>query len=313
LLKGKKIVITGGAGFIGSNIARMLCCNNFVTIIDNLSTGKLENLSDVMKEVDFIQGDITEMEALRRAFQGADYVLHLAALPSVQRSIEDPVTSNLHNVDGTLKILVAARDCGIRRVVFSSSSAVYGDCPEQPNIETLIQRPMSPYAVTKAAGEHYCKVFNDVYGLETVSLRYFNVFGPGQDPSSQYAAVIPKFLQSISQGRPPTIFGDGEQSRDFVYVADVADANALACVAEKAAGRVINIASGKSTTVNELAEILGEILSKDVKLLHVDHPMPGEIKHSSADISAARKLLGYDPRYDVMSGLRDMIKRSKPL
>jgi len=284
-----------------------------VTIIDNLSTGKLENLSDVMKEVDFIQGDITEMEALRRAFQGADYVLHLAALPSVQRSIEDPVTSNLHNVDGTLKILVAARDCGIRRVVFSSSSAVYGDCPEQPNIETLIQRPMSPYAVTKAAGEHYCKVFNDVYGLETVSLRYFNVFGPGQDPSSQYAAVIPKFLQSISQGRPPTIFGDGEQSRDFVYVADVADANALACVAEKAAGRVINIASGKSTTVNELAEILGEILSKDVKLLHVDHPMPGEIKHSSADISAARKLLGYDPRYDVMSGLRDMIKRSKPL
>ncbi len=312
MLKGKRIVITGGAGFIGSNISRMLCCDNSVAIIDNLSTGKPENLYDVWKEIDFIQGDITEMEALRRAFQGADYVLHLAALPSVQRSIDDPITSNLHNVDGTLKILVAARDCGIRRVVFSSSSAIYGDGPEHPKIETLTPKPMSPYAVTKAAGEHYCKVFNDVYGLETVSLRYFNVFGPGQDPGSQYAAVIPKFLQSISQGRSPTIFGDGEQSRDFVYVADVVDANALACVAENAAGRVINIASGKRTTLNELVEIMGEVLSKDVKPLHVD-PMPGEIKHSSADISAARELLGYEPRYDVRSGLRDMMEKLKPL
>ena len=312
MLEGKRIVITGGAGFIGSNIARMLCSDNSVSIIDNLSTGKLENLSDIKESIDFISGDITEVEALMKAFRSADYVLHLAALPSVQRSIDDPITANLHNVDGTLKVLVAAMDCGVKRVIFSSSSAVYGDGPEQPKIETLIPMPMSPYAVTKVAGEYYCRVFNDIYGLETVSLRYFNVFGPGQDTSSQYAAVIPKFIQSISHGRPLTIYGDGEQSRDFVYVADVAAANALACTAEKAAGRVINIASGKRTTVNELADILGKILSKDVNPLHVDPP-PGEIKHSSADISAARELLGYEPGYDVMSGLKDMIERSKLL
>jgi UDP-glucose 4-epimerase len=271
-----------------------------------MSTGELENIIEIMDDVTFMQEDVADLEALRAAFEGGDYVLHQAALPSVQRSVEDPITSNRNNVDGTLNVLVAARDCGVRRVVFASSSSVYGDSPTLPKVETFQPDPKSPYAVTKLAGEFYCKVFYDIYGLETFSLRYFNVFGPGQSPKSQYSAVIPKFVEAIRSGERPEIYGDGEQSRDFTYVENVVMANVLACEAPRAAGEAINIGCGERVTLNRLLDDLREILHSEIEPIYSD-PRPGDVRHSLADISRARELLGYEPRYSLREGLEKML------
>lgn len=306
IIKEKKIVITGGAGFIGSNLARALCENNEVSVLDNLSTGRYENLSPIIKKIKFIHRDITNLSALHQAFDSADYVLHQAALPSVVRSTADPISSNYNNINGTLNVLVAARDCNIRRVVFASSSSVYGDTPILPKDESFAPNPMSPYAVTKLAGEHYCRVFHEVYGLETVALRYFNVFGPAQDPLSQYAAVIPKFVTALKKNERPVVYGDGEQSRDFTYVENVVNANMRACLSEKAAGKVINIACGERTSINQLLKLLNDLLDSNIKPIFKES-RPGDVKHSLADISQAKRLLGYEPIYNLKTGLMKTI------
>jgi UDP-glucose 4-epimerase len=306
LLKNKKIVITGGAGFIGSNLARSLCEENEVIVIDNLLTGRYENISGIADQIKFVRDDVNNLDMLMSELQSVDYVLHQAALPSVQRSVDDPVTTNRNNIDGMLNVLVAARDCGVKRVVFASSSAIYGDASEMPLRETAPPKPMSPYAVTKLAGEHYCKVFHEVYGLEAVSLRYFNVFGPGQDPSSEYAAVIPKFIKAVKTGGQPVVYGDGGQTRDFVFVADVVRANILACVAPKAAGKAFNIAAGKGISLNQILNTLRIVTSTKNNPIYAD-PRPGDIRDSVADISLAKEILVYEPEVGVEKGLRAML------
>lgn len=303
MLKNKRVVITGGAGFIGSNLARSLFADNEIIVIDNLLTGRYENISDINSKIKFILSDINKLDVLKREFESADYVLHLAAIASVPKSVQDPIAANRNNVDGTLSVLVAARDCGVKRVIFASSSAVYGDASEMPLRETLPPRPLSPYAITKLAGEHYCRIFHEVYGLETVSLRYFNVFGPGQNPSSDYAAVIPKFVKAAQAGEHPTIYGDGEQTRDFVFVQDVVRANILACVAHQAAGKAFNIAAGKGISLNQLLESLSIIFSRRIIPIYAN-PRPCDIKHSLADISLAKDILGYEPKVDIVEGLK---------
>lgn len=263
-------------------------------------------MSDIVTSIKFVEANIVHLEILQREFSSADYVIHLAALPSVQRSIDDPIASNNYNIDGTLNVLVAARDCGVEKVVYASSSAIYGDSPELPKRESFNPDPLSPYAVTKLAGEYYCKLFYNLYGLKTVSLRYFNVFGPRQDPHSDYAAVIPKFIEAFSKGHKPTIFGDGEQTRDFVYVGDIIRANLLACQSDLAAGKVVNIASGTKTSLNQLVAILGEIFNKDVDAVYAKLRQGG-VQHSLADISEAKALLGYEPKYGLENGLKEMI------
>jgi nucleoside-diphosphate-sugar epimerase len=306
VMRDERIVVTGGAGFIGSNIARTLCEENEVIVIDNLLTGRYENISGIADRIKFVRDDVNSLNMLMREFKCVDYILHQAALPSVQRSVDDPVTTNRNNIDGMLNVLVAARDCGVKRVVFASSSAIYGDASEMPLRETVPPKPLSPYAVTKLTGEHYCKVFHEVYGLETVSLRYFNVFGPGQDPSSDYAAVIPKFVKAIKTGGQPMVYGDGEQTRDFVYVKDVVRANVLACESKVAAGNVLNIAAGKGTSLNQLLDTLGIVTSTKMNPIYAD-PRPGDIRDSVADISQAKELLGYGPEVGVEKGLRAML------
>ncbi len=305
-MRGKRVVITGGAGFIGSNIARALCDENEVSVIDDLSTGRLEKIADILERIRFVKGDIKDIDLLRREFESADYVLHQAALPSVQRSVEDPLAVNAANVDGTLSVLIAARDCGVRRVVYASSSAVYGNTQTLPIKESHALRPASPYAVTKLVGEQYCRVFHELYGLETVSLRYFNVFGPGQDPDSEYAAVIPRFISAILNKKQPVVYGDGEQTRDFVYVGDVVRANIMACESSSAVGEAINIATGKPTSLNRLLAVLARVTSRDIEPVYTG-PRPGDVKHSVADISLAGELLGYTPALDLEEGLRRML------
>lgn len=306
MLKNKKIILTGGAGFIGSNIARSLFSDNEVVVIDNMITGRNENISDMTGHIKFIRDDINNLDMLRVEFQSADYVLHLAALPSVHRSFEDPIFANKNNLDGTLSVLVAAKDCGVRRVVFASSSAIYGDSIDMPLRETATPRPLSPYAVTKLASEHYCRVFHEVYGMETVALRYFNVFGPGQNPSSEYAAVIPKFINAIKTGRQPVIYGDGEQTRDFVFVADVVRASILACQASNAAGKTFNIATGKATSLNRLLNAISLAASTRIIPIYSDS-RSGDIRDSLADISLARRILGYAPEVRIEDGLRALL------
>lgn len=306
-LKNKKVVVTGGAGFIGSNIIRAICEENDVTVIDNMSTGRRKNLLGVEGRIRLVECDINDIEMLGREFESADYVLHQAALPSVQRSVIDPLTTNRSNIDGTLAVLVAARDCGVRRVVFASSSAVYGDSPELPKRESSIPRPMSPYAVTKLVGEQYCRVFYEIYGLECVSLRYFNVFGPGQDPASEYAAVIPKFIDAVLSGSRPVVYGDGEQTRDFVYVDDVVRANILACLSPGAPGLAINIGTGCATSLNRLLDAMGRVLKREIRPIYTE-PRPGDVRDSVADISLAREVLGYIPEYGLEDGLNAMLK-----
>jgi len=300
-----KVVVTGGAGFIGSNLAEELSKKHDVIIIDNLSTGRMENLDEIIDKANFIKGSITDQELLRKAFAGADSVFHQAAMPSVQRSIDDPIASNEANVDGTLNVLVAARDCGVGKVVYASSSSVYGDTPTLPKKEDMMPNPKSPYAVSKLAGEYYCRVFSEVYGLSTACLRYFNVYGPRQDPQSQYSAVIPIFVTKILAGEPPIILGDGTQTRDFTFVKDVVTANILAMESE--AEGVFNIACGHRVSLNELAANIMEIADTRLDSIY-DKPRLGDIKDSLADISSARNEMGYEPSFDLNSGLEETIK-----
>jgi UDP-glucose 4-epimerase len=300
-----KVVVTGGAGFIGSNLAGELLKKHDVTVVDNLSTGRMDNLDYIRDEIEFIQGSITDLDLLKKAFISADTVFHQAAIPSVQRSVDNPIVSNEANVDGTLKVLVAARDCGVRKVVYASSSSVYGDTPTLPKREDMKPNPKSPYAVSKLAGEYYCRVFSEVYGLETACLRYFNVYGPRQDPKSQYAAVIPRFVTRVLDHEPPVIFGDGTQTRDFTFVKDVVKANILAMESE--AEGVFNIACGHRVSLNELAGKIMEITGIRLDPIY-DKPRPGDIKDSLADISSARDKLGYEPEFNLNSGLEGTIK-----
>jgi nucleoside-diphosphate-sugar epimerase len=300
----KHYIITGGAGFIGSHLTSALVNKgDRVIVIDNLSTGHLENLSDVMDDIKFIKGDIRDIEFLKKCFRGVEVVFHQAALPSVPRSIKDPIASNASNIDGTLNVLVAARDAGVKRVVCAASSSAYGDTEILPKTEEMPSNPLSPYAVTKYVGELYSRVFSRVYGLETVCLRYFNVFGPRQDPNSQYAAVIPKFIISMSKGESPHIYGDGEQSRDFTYIDNVVEANLLAAYAPSVSGEMFNIACGERNTINELVGKINEIFGTRIEPEY-DSPRPGDVKHSMASIEKANKFLGYRPVVTFQEGLR---------
>lgn len=298
-----KYLVTGGAGFIGSNIAGELVRRaEDVRVLDNLSTGKLENLQGFRDSIDLLTGDLRDVEAVRRAVDGVDYVIHQAALPSVPRSVADPVASNAANVDGTLNLLVAARDAEVKRVVYASSSSAYGDSPTLPKREDMPTDPRSPYAVAKLAGEQYCRVFTSVYGLPTVSLRYFNVFGPRQDPTSQYAAVIPAFITAMRRGDRPVIYGDGHQSRDFTFVSNVVAANLLACERADADGLALNIACGESISLLDLVEKINRLLGTTIEPAF-EPERPGDVKHSLADTSRARHYLGYEPLVTFDEGL----------
>jgi nucleoside-diphosphate-sugar epimerase len=298
-----KVLVTGGGGFIGSHLVeRLLRDGNQVRVLDNFATGHRANLSEVDTEIELIEGDIQSYERVHNAVRGCEVVFHLAALPSVPRSIQDPLTSTATNVTGTLNVLLAARDEGVRRVVFASSSSVYGPQSEYPQREDVAARPISPYAVSKLAAEGYCRAFTQVYGLETVAVRYFNVFGPRQDPRSQYAAVIPKFITSALTGEAPVIYGDGEQSRDFTYIDNTVDGTLLASTAKGVAGETFNLACGEETTLNQLVRHIGEISGKPVEATYAEGK-PGDLRRSLADISRAREALRYEPAIDVRAGL----------
>jgi len=297
-------LVTGGAGFIGSNIVHQLVARGeAVRVLDNFSTGRRENLAGVADRIELIEGDLRDPDPCRRAVDGVDYVLHQGAIPSVQRSVDDPFTTNDANITGTLNLLIAARDAGVRRVVYASSSSVYGDSPTLPKHETMTPRPKSPYAVSKLTAEYYCQVFTEVYGLETVSLRYFNVFGPRQDPTSHYAAVIPIFITALLQGQPVTVHGDGLQSRDFTYVSNNVEANLLAATAPDVSGGIFNIACGKRYTLLELLDVLSNIIEVKVEKVHTES-RPGDVRHSLASISQAEAQLGYQMSVDFEEGLR---------
>jgi UDP-glucose 4-epimerase len=302
-----KFLVTGGAGFIGSNICRRLVADGcFVRVLDNLLTGKRSNLADIMEQVDFVEADMGDLEVARSAMKDVDVVLHQGALPSVPRSVDDPVATHQHCVDATFTLLMAARDAGVKRFVYAASSSAYGDTPKLPKVETMPTSPLSPYAVGKLVGEYYCSVFSKVFALETVSLRYFNVFGPYQDPTSQYAAAIPAFVTAILKDEPPTVYGDGEQSRDFTYIDNVVEANLRAARAEKTQGQVVNIACGQAITVNAIIALINDLLGKSVAPVYAP-PRPGDVKHSLADITAAGKLIGYQPAVTFRQGLEKSI------
>ncbi|MBC7248221.1 MAG: SDR family oxidoreductase [Actinobacteria bacterium] len=301
------VLVTGGAGFIGSNLAlRLLEEGARVKVLDDLSTGRMENLEEAKDDIEFIRGDIRDEGLLERTLKGVEVVFHQAALPSVPRSIEDPLTTHQVNTTGTLTLLLAAREAGVRRVVYASSSSVYGDSPTLPKVEDMPPDPKSPYALSKYAGERYCQLFTRIYGLETVSLRYFNVFGPRQDPTSQYAAVIPRFITGILSGKGITIYGDGKQTRDFTYVENAVQANLKAALAEGAAGEVFNVACGKSITVHELALFLMDELGREVPIEWAP-PRPGEVRDSLASITKALNGLAYTPAFDVRQGLKKAV------
>ena len=300
-----RCLVTGGAGFIGSHLVRhLLERGDEVRVLDNLSTGKRDNLLGT--EAGLLEGDLRDPVDVEAAVRGVERVFHLAALASVARSVRDPLTTHAVNATGTLMLLDACRQAGVKRLVYSSSSSVYGNSPAQPKEEGMKPAPASPYAVSKLAGEHYCRVFHETYGLETVSLRYFNVFGPRQDPDSEYAAVIPRFVAAASEGSSPTLYGDGTQSRDFTYVANVVDAIAAAAEAEAAAGEVLNIACGERRSLLDLLSELGEIDGHPVTP-RFEAPRAGDIKHSQADISRARRVLGYRPRIGFHRGLEETV------
>jgi UDP-glucose 4-epimerase len=306
-MKDKKVVVTGGAGFIGSNLVqRLIDAKNHVVVIDDLSTGCLENIQEFLdkKNIEFVKGSIADIDLLKGCFKDVEYVFHQAALPSVPRSVKDPVMTNSVNIDGTLNVLVAAKEAGVRKVVYASSSSVYGDTPTLPKQESMIPHPLSPYAVSKLTGEYYCQVFTGVYGLPTVALRYFNVYGPRQDPASEYAAVIPRFVTRILNRESVVIYGDGEQTRDFTFVADVVRANILA--AESDSVGVFNTAGGRRITLNDLAHIIMRLADNKVDILYED-VRPGDIKHSLADISQAKEGFEYIPQFDMEKGLKETI------
>lgn len=300
----EKFLVTGGAGFIGSNISKRLVSQDcFVRVIDNLLTGKKSNLAEVIDKIEFIEADMGDSEVAQSAMKDIDVVFHEGALPSVPVSVENPAATHKHCVDATFTLLLAARDAGIKRFVYAASSSAYGDAPTLPKVETMPACPLSPYAVAKLTGEYYCSVFSKIFGLETISLRYFNVFGPQQDPRSQYAAAIPAFVTAILKDEPPTIYGDGEQSRDFTYIDNVVDANLLAARSKRTQGEVVNIACGKAVTVNEIIDMINELLGKNVKPKYTD-PRPGDVKHSLADITAAKNLIDFKPKVSFNDGLR---------
>jgi len=299
-----KFLVTGGAGFIGSNICKELISQGcFVRVVDNLLTGKKSNLASIIDKIDFIQADMGDAEVAQSATKDIDVVLHQGALASVPRSVDEPAATHRHCVDATFTLLLAARDAGIKRFVYAASSSAYGDTPTLPKVETMTPMPLSPYAAAKLVGEYYCSVFYKVFGLETISLRYFNVFGPQQDPASQYAAAIPAFVTAILKDEPPTIYGDGEQSRDFTYIDNVVEANLLAARAKQTKGEVINVACGEAVTVNAIIDIINELLSKNINPTYTD-PRPGDVKHSLADITLAQKLIGYKTKVSFKKGLQ---------
>ncbi|MCP1392897.1 MAG: SDR family oxidoreductase [Methanothrix harundinacea] len=298
----KKYAITGGAGFIGSNLAEALADGNEVVVVDDLSAGRRENLAGI--DVELLEGSILDLDLLRGAFEGCDCVFHQAAVASVQRSVEDPISTSRVGVEGTLNVLVAARDSGADRVVFASSAAVYGDSPILPKREDMRPEPKSPYAASKLAGEGFCLAFNEVYGMRNVALRYFNVYGPRQDPASEYAAVIPKFVSAYLAGKAPVIFGDGVQTRDFVYVQDVVRANILA--SEGSVPGVYNIASGTRMSLNELSGLVKKITGSELEPIYSE-ARAGDIRDSVADVGCAEEI-GHSPKYTMEEGLRDAIR-----
>jgi UDP-glucose 4-epimerase len=300
-------LITGGAGFIGSHLAAELSRRGErVRIVDNLSTGKRKNL-EAVPGAEFVEGDLADLDVARRAAAGVDFVLHQAAIPSVPRSVKDPITSNRSNIDATLNILVAARDAGVRRLVYAGSSSAYGDTPTLPKREEMPTAPLSPYALQKLVGEQYCQMFTRLYGFEAVTIRYFNVFGPRQDPSSPYSGVISLFIRALVDGRQPTIFGDGEQTRDFTYVANVVDGVVRACQAPGAAGETINVATGGRISLNHLFAELRALTGSAIDPAYAE-ARAGDVKHSQADISKAKRLLGYEPSVTFEAGLKKTLE-----
>ena len=296
-------LVTGGAGFIGSHLAEeLLRRGDSVRVVDNLVTGRRSNL-DHLKGIDFLEGDLADLSVAQRAADGCDYVLHQAAIPSVPRSVKDPITSNRANVDGTLNVLVAARDAGVKRVVFAGSSSAYGNTATLPKHEDMPTRPLSPYALQKVIGEEYLKMFTSLYGLETVTIRYFNVFGPRQDPSSPYSGVISVFATALLDNRSPMIFGDGEQTRDFTYVSNVVDGVLRACEAPGASGEVINVATGGRISLNQLFRTMGRMIGSSVEPKYAE-PRAGDVRDSQADIAKAKRLLGYEPTVSFEDGLQ---------
>jgi UDP-glucose 4-epimerase len=298
-----RYLVTGGGGFIGSNLVHhLLALGEEVRVIDNFATGREQNLRGTEGKIDLIRASVTDPEACAAAVKGVDYVLHQAAIPSVPRSVEDPISSDFANVHGTVVLLDACRRAKVKRVVFAASSSAYGETPTLPKVETMMPSPLSPYAASKLACEAYLQVFTHSYGLETVALRYFNVFGPRQDPTSQYAAVIPRFVEAYIAGKPATIFGDGEQSRDFCFIENAIEANLKASTAKGASGKVFNIACGERTTLNQVIDILGEIFGKRITP-NYEPVRPGDVKHSLADITQARSVLGYAGEISFKHGL----------
>lgn len=301
-------LVTGGAGFIGSHIAAALVASGArVRIIDDLSTGYLDNVNEVGGDIDFVQGSVADETALRKALEDVELVFHEAAIPSVPRSVENPRQTHIASVDSTFSLLLAAQERKVRRIVYAASSSAYGDQPTLPKVENMLPDPLSPYAVAKLVGEYYCQVFTRVYGLETISLRYFNVFGPRQDPSSQYSGVISRFIAALLSGQRPVIFGDGEHSRDFTYVANVVDANLKAAETSKGIGSIINIANGERITLNLLLEEIKELTGKADIEVDYQSPRAGDVLHSLADISRAREMLGFEPRVGLREGLQHTI------
>jgi nucleoside-diphosphate-sugar epimerase len=297
-------VVTGGAGFIGSHLAdALLARGEVVRVADSFITGRRENLAALSATVDLVEGDLADPAVAERAVAGADYVLHQAAIPSVPRSVADPLGTHRANVDATLQLLIAARDAGVKRVVYAGSSSAYGDTPTLPKDEAMPPSPLSPYALQKLVGEQYMRLFTTLYGLETVTIRYFNVFGPRQDPSSPYSGVIALFVTALLAGQPPTITGDGEQTRDFTYVDNIVDGVLRAATCQGIAGEVINVATGRQISINELARTLASVIGVRVAPVHMAD-RAGDVRHSVADISKARRLLGYEPSVDLEEGLR---------
>ncbi|MER3501087.1 MAG: LPS biosynthesis protein WbpP [Candidatus Fervidibacterota bacterium] len=307
--KGVAVLVTGGAGFIGSHLVeRLVQLGAKVRVLDDFSTGKRGNIAHLLERVELVEGSLTDAATVRQVVQGVDFVFHQGALPSVVRSVEDPLTTHQVNATGTLFLLLSAREGKVKRVVFASSSSVYGDTPTLPKREDMPPMLKSPYALSKLVGEHLCRLFWQLYGLETVSLRYFNIFGPRQDPTSQYAAVIPRFVTALLKGEPPTIYGDGEQTRDFTFVENCVQANLLAATVEGVAGEVFNVGAGRQTSVNELFRLIRSLIGAD----HIEPiyapPRQGDVRHSLADITKARQKLGYQPTISLQEGLARTIE-----
>jgi nucleoside-diphosphate-sugar epimerase len=306
-----RYLVTGGAGFIGSHIVNRLVREGaFARVVDNLSTGEIDRLDDFEGQIEFIKGDLADSAVSDRAVQNIDYVFHQAALPSVQRSVSDPVATHRANVTATLNLLESSRKATVRRFVYAASSSAYGDTEILPKNEEMSPNPLSPYALQKLIGEHYCKIYHALYCLETVSLRYFNVFGPGQDPHSEYSAVIPKFITSLLAGKPLVVFGDGQQSRDFTFIDNIVEANLAALTSPNAPGKIINVGYGKQTTLNQIINLLKEIVGIQVSVEYRP-ARTGDVRHSLADISLARGVLAYQPKVGVQEGLKKTVEAIK--